>query len=218
MRNVSLKDVFAALLWILSFVVLFVCIVWGVTRLTDAGFKDAAASVQGIGTIVAICVGGAFAYYRLQIFRSFEPHLTITNKVSHRRIGHSYVHIAVTATLLNSSRVKIDLREGYFLLMQIAPTSDEEAERLYQQVFVNHEYDDFQWRTLEVSPRVWQENELIVEPGESHRETCEFIVSAGVESVLVYSYFYNSKASERPEASEGWAATTVHDIHDILDM
>ena len=65
--------------------------------------------IQSAITSVAIVVGGAFALFKLQVFRTFEPHLTITQEVSHRPVGDSYVHIVVTATLHNSSRVRVDL-------------------------------------------------------------------------------------------------------------
>lgn len=58
---------------------------------------------QALVTIVAIVAGGSFAAYKWQVFRESEPHLTITHEVSFRRIGESYVHIAVTATLQNNS-------------------------------------------------------------------------------------------------------------------
>ena len=103
--------------------------------------EELAGSVQSVVAIVAIVGGGAFAYYKLQIFRVFEPHLTISHEVSHRYIGDNYVHIAVTATLHNSSKVKMELRKGVFLLQQISPLSDEEIEPLYEQVFEDQDYE-----------------------------------------------------------------------------
>ena len=56
--------------------------------------------------------------------------------------------------------------------------------------------------------RSWKEHALVIEPGESYQEACEFIVEVTVKSVLVYTYFYNPFSS----ASKGWGATTIHDI------
>ncbi len=147
-----------------------------------------------------------------QVFRESEPHLTITNKVSHRPIGGSYVHIAVTAILHNSSKVKMEFRKAFFLLQQISPLSDEEIETLYAQVFRDREYDNLQWPTLDEAPRTWEKDVLIVEPGELHQETCEFVVLADIESVMIYTYFYNSRFSQSSSTPEGWSATTVYDI------
>ena len=172
--------------------------------------KDLTAIVQSVITVVAIVGGGVFAYYKLQIFRTFEPHLTISHEVSHRYIGDSYVHIAVTATLHNSSKVKMELRKGFFLLQQISPLSDEEVKSLHDQVFEDQEYQHIQWPTLEEVEREFGKGELIVEPGESHPETFEFILPQWYDSIMVYTYFYNP-TSPQPQ---GWAASNVYDIAD----
>ena len=206
------KDIAKAVLLVLALAALFVGITWAATLLTDVSFKDSATIVQAIGTIVAIATGGVFAFHRLQLFRTFEPHLTISHQVSYRPIGESYVHIAVTATLYNSSKVKIEIRKGFFLLQQIAPVSDEEVEYLYTQVFDDMEQNSIQWPTLDEFERDWDRGELIVEPGESHPETFEFIVSTEVDSVVIYTYFHNSRFPQRAQTAEGWGATTVSGI------
>ena len=63
--------------------------------------------------------------------------------------------------------------------------------------------------TAEVSG---DEGELSVEPGESHRETCEFVVETDIESVIIFTYFYNPQHSLRPRTAEGWDATAMYDI------
>ena len=90
--------------------------------------------------------------------------------------------------------------------------SDEEVEALYAdyaQAFEKGEYKNMQWETLDEIPLTWDKDVVIVEPGEMHQETCEFIVPRDVESAIIYSYFYNSRV---PQVPQGWGATTVHDI------
>ena len=95
---------------------------------------------QSIVMALAIIFGGIFALLKLQAFRDFDPHLTISHMVSHRLVGDSYIHIDVTATLQNSSKVQIELNKGFFRLQQISPLSDEEVEELYSQVFSEQIY------------------------------------------------------------------------------
>lgn len=173
--------------------------------------NDVARIVQASVTAVAIAAGGVFAGVKLQIFRDFTPHLTISHEISHRAIGDSYIHIAVTANLHNSSRVRMDFREGLFRLQRIGPVSDDEMESLYAQVFIDNEYNHLQWPTLDEIIFNWNQGELMVEPGESQPETYEFIVSAEVKSVVIYSYFYNSRPSKLSQAP-GWGRATVYDI------
>ena len=180
----------------------------------DLRFKDEAQAVQALVTAVAIVVGGFFALRRFQAFRTFEPHLTITHEIAHRRVGSHYVHIAVTATLHNTSRVHVAPREGIFSLQQVSPVSDDDVERLYALASEDREQGSIGWPTIDEVVRTWDESELVVEPGERHRETIEFIVPDDVESTVVYTYFYNPRYRPSSGSAEGWSAATVYDTVD----
>ena len=186
------------------------------TSATDISrVRDVVGIVQAFVWAFLIVAGGIFAYRKLQLFRDFEPHLTITQAVTHRPIGTQYVHIAVTATLHNSSKVKVEIRQGFFRLMQIAPIDDDDVEQLYSQAFDSNDSDgipDIQWPLLDMLSRASSTNSLVIEPGETHLEPGEFIVSNEVKTVLLYSYFYNSNFFESSQSAPGWAATTVYDM------
>ena len=171
--------------------------------------NDLVKIIQASVTSLAIVAGGILAGVKLQLFREFAPHVTITQTITHRVISDSYVHLFVTATLLNISKVRVDIQRGYFRLQAISPASDEEVERLYADVFVDHKNRDFQWLTIDEAPREWRRNDLIVEPGESHQEICEFLVTREMRTVLVDTYMYNSRV---PAIPVGWGATSAYDI------
>ena len=177
--------------------------------------RDYALFVQGVVTTVAIGAGAYVADRRFQIFRTFQPHLTITHRITHRQLSESYIHIEVTAVLHNRSRVKTDLRRGFVSLMGVAPVSDEEAEFLYTRSEEGRNYRAIQWPELDYLECIWDAGELVVEPGESHSETFEFIVEeTDYTSILAYTYFYNTEDEDGDESAGGWAATTVYDILD----
>ena len=69
------------------------------------------------------------------------------------------------------------------------------------QTFVDEEYENLQWPLLDEVPRPSARSKLVVEPGELHQETCEFIISSEVKSVLVYTYFHNSWVLHRIQGS-----------------
>lgn len=212
MNKNILKDIAIVLLCVVVFGgVSFVITRMAFSSATES-FMNAARSYQAVATVTLICVGGVFAYRRLQLFRTFEPHLTISHNIRHRHIGDNYTHIDVTAALHNSSKVQVELREGYVLLQKISPESDENIEERYAQVFIDKEKKDIQWTTLERIDRSWSRGELIVEPGEAHPETYEFIVSRDVKSVLIYTYFYDQRFSQDTSSPRGWVATTIYDI------
>ena len=59
------KDFWKLALWVLGFTALFLAIAWSATLFTDASLMDAAHPINAIGILVAICVGGVFAYYAM---------------------------------------------------------------------------------------------------------------------------------------------------------
>ena len=154
----------------------YLLIEWLMVRWFGLSLSDSAKLFQAVGAVAVIFTGGVFAYWRLQIFRTFEPHLSITHEVSHRLIGERFVHIAVTANLHNNSKVQIELRKADFALQMVSPVTDDEIIALYTETFVTRKARDIQWTTLEEIRRAWVEGELIIEPNESHQETCEFIL------------------------------------------
>ena len=186
------------------------------TAAADIGrIKDVVGIVQLFAAAVIIVAGGIFAYRKLQWFRDFEPHLAVTHTVSHRRVGQQYLHIAVTATLHNTSRVMVVVKDGYIQLSQISPIDDEIVEQKYAEVFGNPNAGDvrnFRWIELDTMPRASDDDALVIEPGEFHTELGEFIISDEVRTVLVYSYFYNSRHSGGARSAPGWTGSTVYDI------
>ena len=174
--------------------------------------SDIVGIVQLSAAAVIIVAGGVFAYRKLQPFRDFEPHLTVTQSTTHRTVGAQYVYIAVTATLHNSSKVRVEICESFFRLHQIQPLDDEYIEALYEAAFNSETHTDIDWPVLDEAFHRLALNKLVIEPGEYHHEPCEFIVSRNVETVLIYSYFYNSAHFEHSHSAQGWTATTVYDL------
>lgn len=174
--------------------------------------RDVVGIVQAFVWAFLIVAGGIFAYRKLQLFRDFEPHLTITQAVTHRAVGRQYVHIGVIVTLHNSSKVKVEIRDFFFRMHQISPLSREGIENLYINAFRSEEHSDIDWPVMENVAKGLRQNELVIEPGEYHHEPFEFIVSEEVRTVLIYSYFYNRKYSPHSQSAQGWAATTFYDM------
>ena len=174
--------------------------------------RDAVALLQGLATVAAVALGALFAYRNSLLFRSFEPHLTVTQAAASRPVGTQYVHISVITTLRNTSKVRVEIREGLFRIQQIQPMSDEDVVHLYNQSFKPGAFASIDWPVLDTATWQREPDALVVEPGESHQEPREFIVSKDVETVLVYSYFYNRLHKDGSQSAQGWTATTFYDI------
>lgn len=197
-------------------------------------------TIESVITIIAIVIAAIFAWRNGIIFRHRSPHINISHEITHRFISPSYTHLIVTATLHNSSRVKVEFRDGLFILQKIAPLNDAEVTQLYAQslddaAVANEELNDPQWETLDEIWSVWDKDDLIVEPGSTVGLTIEFIVPKSIEAVLITTYLYNIRvmgkidsvfadigdAPKRKhwllrwrevEGTRGWTRTSLYDI------
>ena len=191
----------------------------------DAGRPGIAAAVaqnaganelRAIATALAIAAGIAVAWYKLDIFREFEPHLTITQTVESRPLGDSYALVTATATLSNNSKVQVKPRAGYCLLRQTAPLDDSEVVAIYQAALARSdttELEQFDWPMLHEIRQSWPEGNRSIEPGEQHQETYQFIISRDTKSVVVLTVIYNPQYGEgNRNRAESWRCYTFHDV------
>ena len=188
---------------------------------------------QAIAAVIAIGLGGVFAWRRGFLFRYGQPHLTISHEVTHRRISDSYVHLELTATLRNSSRVKVEVLDGLFTVQQLAPVSDSVAEELYSQTFIEQRNNGtLLWDMLDEARLSWDKNGLIAEPGETVAVSFEYIAPLSTQSVLLTTFFCNARVLGkvgdgtdirqaaprkrlwlwRPSGPNGWNRTSAYDI------
>ncbi len=196
--------------------------------------KDGLAIIGAVVSIVVVIGGGILARRNAQIFRARSPHVVISHEISHRFVGNSYVHIFVTAVMHNTSRVHIEFLDGFGNIQQVKPVSDDDVEYLYEQVFVDQDFGNLQWATLDMLRLHWPKDGLLVEPGETETEIFDFVVQRDVRSVAITTYFYNSRVvgkipddvkldavarrkkrflrCRRESGPLGWGRTSVYDI------
>ena len=176
--------------------------------------KDLTAIIQSIFAVVAIAGGAAFAIFKLQLFREFAPHISVTHEVSYRRIGNSYTHIDLTATLHNSSRVKVEVSSGEFRLLEIAPVLDDHEleERLAERDSIGSNEPFGHWPVIDHFRFEWGDYDLLVEPGQTFSETIEFVIHQEITTIAIQSYFFNSDYLAGSRKPEGWGAVNVYDI------
>ena len=163
--------------------------------------------VESIVTIAALLTAGYFAWRNGIIFRHRSPHINITHDITHRVISPRYTHIAVTATLHNSSRVKVEFFNCLFEAQSLAPLEDKEVEGLYSESFnyiSDERFGNFPWETLEKFQYSWDKDNFIVEPGEARPLTIEFVVGNDIKAVLITTYLYNVRAVGRLSETSDW--------------
>ena len=194
----------------LASLVLVVLQVGGVPK----GLEDNVGILQSAVTVLIVLVGGIWALFKIHLFRTLYPHLTIAHVVTGRRVGNTLSHIEVAATLHNTSQIKVEIQKVLFRLQQVSPSSDQELRDLHKEVFVDGAKEDLQWPVVDEHVHQWKEKTCIVEPGEELQLLCEFIVSSNIKTVLAYTYVENAKHKDRSGHVQGWPRATVKDIID----
>ncbi len=216
------------LTWFLVSVLGVITIVIVLGWLLDISYLKALNMLQSVATVLAIGLGGVFAFYKLELFREFEPHLAIDQRIQHRRVGPNYIHIDVTTSLRNSSNVAVEVRSALHRIQVIAPVSDKEVERVLGEYSKNEDDQNYlEWPMYSQTENRWPERGFVIEPGGTDRDIVEFVVPSWIKTVLVYSYFSRTDliSDEQNETSDGdspsrdddpatylWQVATVYDL------
>ena len=202
------KLVGVALLVVVAVIGLFLLVGLLDWVLPDAApLGDWADTVLAVVTVLAILFGGLFAAVKFELFRDFEPHLTLSHTINHRNIGNNYVHIDVTAVLHNSSRVRVEV-EGNFAFQQVVPVMGEREpdEQIESLVFSVDIQPFMEWAIIGER----QCSKMSIEPGQTHQETVEIIIPDDILTIAIHTYFRASDFEKLPQAV--WGLTSVYDI------
>jgi hypothetical protein len=193
--------------------------------------KDINAKLQAIQaalTIVAIVVGGLWAYMLFIKQRQQYAHLKIEHQVTHVLLPKHRILLIVDVNHSNVGTVKVSLTSAdvkIYSLRQQSPTA-EAIEQVNGSRFSADE-PDLLWDIQAERKATWdpQRNmflemlarfrntrtnpdERVVEPGESDQLHYEFILSDDAWPLLIYSYFENPTITDR---NIGWVTRSLYD-------
>ena len=206
------RGIFPLALGVVLAVVLPLGAVWWLNQSPKINAWEAAGIVGGVGTLILLGIGGIFAVYQFRLFRHHEPHLNVEQTVRHHQVSPNYIAIAVTVDLRNNSRVVVRIREALFRIQRFSGFDDVAIETMFRHAFVFRSGDIIEWPTLQEVHRFWDPGEITIEPGGIHSESYEFIVAKDVQTVMVYSSFYNPDSPECEDDRRAWHATTVYSL------
>ncbi|MDE2940390.1 MAG: hypothetical protein OXR67_15955 [Chloroflexota bacterium] len=168
-----------------------------------AQLGDWADIALAVVTILAILFGGMFAAVKFELFRESEPHLTVSHTINQRRLGGGYIHLDVATVMHNNSKVKVELRDGYFLLQQVAPVTAEMD-------FLGENLLYPPWPILDEMSFSLGDDDIVLEPGQSLQEVFQFMIPHHVETLLIHYILFDSASPG--DKSRGWGITEVYDI------
>ncbi len=170
----------------------------------------------------SLCMGGFVAYRKLEIFRDFEPNITVSHRITHRPMGPGYRVLTVTADLRNDSKVSTSIQSGYFRIYWLAPYSAKNIDSIIDQARITQHDDDsllvignldlISIIDLDIS----KERDIIIEPGETHSETYNFPLRDDVlESVFIETYFENPNWGSQGSSARFWGTRSAYDFKDV---
>ena len=137
-------------------------------------------------TLAAILTFIGYALFKY-LQGEFNPGLTIS--YSHSRVsispGQTLLFLEVEA--LNSSKVPVNVRYMEVTLRRLSRYTDEEVDELYSQAFPSDgsTFQPVGWEWLFTIPRLWNQGECTIQPGESHFETFEFIIPRAYDTIPI---------------------------------
>ena len=185
---------------------------------------DAATTARWYSAIfisLSLCMGGFVAYKKLEIFRDFEPHLTVSHRISHRPMGAGYRVLTVTADLSNDSKVSTSIQSGYFRIYWLAPYSSPDIESMMDNAIITQTDNGSQpvigdLNLVHISHLdTSKERDIIIEPGETHSETYNFPLRDDVlESVFIETYFENPNWTPEGSSARFWGTRSPYDFED----
>ena len=223
------SEIGALLTLSIIFIIAFLGLAFAASMLMDAKCDtpvlcalSSPTEIYAIASITALITIGLYYYTRRIANRSFIRYLDVSHKISHRSIGDQYLHISVKSVLHNTSKVKIDVLNGFTIVQRIMPgLNEEDIKRMYDQVRSEKNCDFIQWPDIEKCNHSWKDDELIIEPGETRTTTCQFLRPNDVESIMVRTFFWKQGFSEGSPYldspfsegyANGWGEATVYSI------
>lgn len=169
--------------------------------------------IQGIVTVLAVVVGGVWAYILFVRRRQRYPRANITQDLLHLDLADGKRLLRVTVRIKNEGEVLLSLASGFCRVQQLLPSSDDLANALAALPNDRCVDSEVAWPQLAERRVEFRRGEREIEPGESDELCFDFIVDADVEVVSAYTYLKNVEKRRR---EIGWGATSVLDLRSAL--
>jgi hypothetical protein len=184
--------------------------------------QDVVGLLESVATLLALVLGGVWAYWLFCIRRQRHPRADVTQWVVHHPLTDKKVLVSVETIVLNSGEVLLPLCDGEVWVQQILPLVNPRLVRTIEhngegaQVRPSassaeaHEcgQQEIAWPLCDMKQIGWQEKHMEIEPGEKVRIRCDFILEHTIELIRVYSLVANAAYEaidlSKPEIRQRW--------------
>jgi hypothetical protein len=161
-------------------------------------------------TIIAIGVGGFWAYYLFIKNRQEYPRAEVKHKLIQKHLDYGKILLHVEVEVVNLGEVLISLESGEVRLLQVLPVQ-EEIEKAIQsdEDPVGKGKYELDWCLLAERKLFYKETSCEIEPKESDKFHFDFVIKNDIQTVEIYSHFKNQRKKDK---KLGWDCTSLHDI------
>ena len=180
--------------------------------------KDIAQIIQAVATIMAIIVGGSWAYSRFVRGRLGQPHANIDHEVTHRPIGDGNVLLRVKVTIQNVGHSLLKLGESTLRVQQILPLSEEVLGAIKEgQNPIKDGETEVRWALIESRELDLAKRPVKLEPDERDEINYDFFIVGCPQTIKVYSSYSSVTNSLRLSGFKSahplaWNRTTIYDF------
>jgi hypothetical protein len=172
----------------------------------SADFETWTNALANVAQVVAIAVGGWWAYSRFIRQREEFPRADLEQVVAHRELDRHNTFLRVTVKVDNVSAVLLKTETVRTDVYQVLPVKDETKAALAAGELVPDGSRDARWPCIAFYEGAGPGQ---IEPGEGDEFGFDFVIPADVQSLFVYSYIKNVTQEGR---ELGWGVTSLYDL------
>lgn len=177
-------------------------------------WQNAAETLASAATVVAIVVGGIWAYWGFVRERNRWPRGELTLEVTHRHLDDEICVLHAKLRIKNVGRGLMKLEEMRVDLQRVRPLGEHMRSALRRGKPFNSTGYQADWPEIDQHVICWKESQPELEPGETDEFPVDFFIQPAEEVVFVYAYLRNVRKKGQPL---GWPATAFYDIEEAKD-
>lgn len=203
--------------------------------------KDWFEIAKSLANILAIIIGGFWAYRLFWMKRQRFPRLDIKYGFVHKSITREKILLNVTVAIFNRGEVLARLKNGEIWVQQVLPLPTNLGPKInegldpikFLREFISHEsremwQTEIPWPVIARVQSEWTDWQKEIEPGNSLQLRYDFILDRNTQLVKIYTFYEN--VSKRYRATKwsrrrsriafwrkdrhpiGWESATFYDL------
>jgi hypothetical protein len=167
--------------------------------------------LANVAQVLAIGIGGWWAYTKFIRQREEWPRVTVEQVVSRRSLSPEQTLLRVAVKAKNDGPVLVEVDDVRVDVYQVLPLGEGVQKALEEGALVPEGATEVSWPCIESRHRHWNVGEVSIEPGESDEFGFDFALPAETKTVFIYCYIRNVMHQER---EIGWQVGQFYDLDD----